>query len=224
MVGAASCGSDRSGGPKGAPTDVVRRATDATIRAGSAQFIAQSQNTVLDGVLDLATGAGRGRLHTPGESPANPVSVPLAYDHAYDGTGVTAASGALLTGPRQLIGLGVVPGNPLVALDLLRGATSVDSIGGAAMRGVSTIHYELVVNPERAVAAAPADRRAALSEGLTRIAAVAIPAEVWIDSANRVRRIQLGDDLARRTFKFDSRGIPFVTTIDFFDFSPRGTT
>jgi len=58
-----------------------------------------------------------------------------------------------------------------------------------------------------------------LQEGLARIGAVAIPGDVWIDSTYRVRRVQFGNDLGARTTTTDVRGIPFVTTIDFFDYS-----
>jgi hypothetical protein len=210
-----SCGRDRTGGPAGDPATIVARAPAASLAADEVRLVAQARDAVLDATVRLRLGTGVGTLQVP--TSAGREELRLDYSFGYSDAGPVASSKR--DAPPELVGPGAQPGNPLVALDLLRGATQIRTIGGEGIRGASTLHYSLVVSPERAVLATPSEHQAFLRSGLERSHAVAIPADVWIDSQFRVRRLQLGNDLGARTTTTDARGIPFVTTLDLFDYS-----
>lgn len=199
----------------GDPATVVGRAPAASLAATEVHLVAQARDAVLDAVVDLQRGTAKGTLQVP--TSAGREDLRLDYTSAYAGKApaATPARG----GPTELIGAAAQPGNPIVALDLLRGASHVITVGGEGIRGASTLHYSFVVNPERAIQAAPPERRSFLRAGLALSGAIAIPADVWIDSQFRVRRLQFGNDLGARTTTTDVRGIPFVTTLDLFDYT-----
>ncbi|MGH9149799.1 MAG: hypothetical protein ACRD0F_05605 [Acidimicrobiales bacterium] len=196
---------------------MVRSAGRTTLGAASVGIEIASGDAVVAGRLDLARGVAAVTVRSR-STDGREVPLTIDYRRAY-------LEGAVLGGvpagvPAQLVGAGVQPGNPLVVLDLLAGAVGVEAYGGAAVRGASTLRYEGVVNPEAAIAAAPAERRDILAAALRALGATAIPLDVWVDQAGRVRRTQLGDDLRALTTTTDRRGIPVVTTLDLFDFSP----
>ena len=224
LVLAAGCGSERTGRPAGEPEAVVREAPARTLAAGRAQLSVVSQDTFLDGTLDLATGRAEARLRSKAVPDLAGMPVRLDYLAAYlEGTPVSADPTAVAAAPAQVLGGGVQPGNPIAALDLLHGAIEVRPFGGAALRGTSTFRYELLVNADRVLAEAPAERRAVLARMLEGMRGAAIEADVWVDVEGRVRRVQLGNDLTRGTTTTDRRGFAFATTIDLFDFGAAGT-
>ena len=208
-VGIVACGNDESDVPEGEPLDVVAAAADKTTAAGSVGFSASTEDAVLDGTVDLDTGVGTLSAAGPdlGERKDR-----LAVDYlaGYVGRSQAAAVDGL---PPQLVGSGAQPGNPLVALDLLRGVTEAIPYGGSLVRGNPAFRYEVILDPAVAASRAPADRRAVLEQLRTPL-----EGDVWIDRDGRARRLQVGNDLTVRTTTTDRRGAPVATTIDLYDF------
>ncbi|MBW3555876.1 MAG: hypothetical protein KY454_02950 [Actinobacteria bacterium] len=202
----AACGSDRTGGLRGAPAAVVGAAPDRTVAAGTARIVATSRTATVEASVDLRTGRGKGQLLARG-LPRQGALVRLDYRGAYEGSAAAATPDAELARavPEELLGTGLQPGNPVAVLDLLRGASKVEPYGGTAVRGVATQRYSIQIDASRVPAAA------ALGVELVR-------AEVWIDDAGRVRRVQLGNDLRDQTTTTDREGLLPVTVVDLVGF------
>lgn len=82
----------------------------------------------------------------------------------------------------------------------------VTRLGVKDVRGVPTDGYRLTLDLSRLVEQAPQKHRKALRSELARRAEKTLPVEVWIDSADRARRVVLAPE----------EGVD--ATIDFFDF------
>ena len=105
---------------------------------------------------------------------------------------------------------------PLALVDLVRGAVSVVSYGGTAVRGTSTFRYQLVIDTEKAIAASPPHRQAALRAFAGRLGPALFYADVWIDGQGRLRRVQL--PIEKTTRRPVRREAPRLVTVDLFDF------
>jgi hypothetical protein len=108
--------------------------------------------------------------------------------------------------------------DPFVAIDLVRGTVKVVAWGGAEVRGASAFRYQVQIDPQAAAAAAPPER----ADILRRIAADAngglIHADLFVDSAGRIRRVQLPAELRSGPPPTRDDGEVIAVTIDFADF------
>lgn len=181
-----ACGSERTGGPRGAPEAVVRGAPDRTFAQRRARVEAAAPDA-----------GSRGAVRFDRPQPLLPVTPPGAPAYPE------------LTRPLGLV-------------DLVRGAFRVVSYGGVEVRGVSTFRYEVLVNVERAVEAAPGDRRGDVEGFLRALGRAPFYADVWIDAQGRVRRIQVPVDKTTRRPATRDRRPPRLITVDLFDFGPAG--
>lgn len=183
LLAGAGCGSDRTGGPRGAPQAVVDAAADRTLAAGAASYEASAPDAGRTGRVDFAAGAV-----TVTETDRNAGAHPELID------------------PRSVV-------------DLVRGGISSVSYGGAAVRGASTFRYETVINVERAVAETPAAGRARMQAFAAALGAPAFYADVWIDGAGRLRRVQLPVEKTTERPPDRPKKLPRLVTVDFFDFA-----
>jgi hypothetical protein len=91
--------------------------------------------------------------------------------------------------------------DPNGSIDALRGATGkVEDLGTETIRGERTTHYRVRINPALAVKKAPEDVRELARAAVRPFGSKVIPADVWIDDADRLRklRFRVGDgSLAR---------------------------
>ncbi|MGH9157166.1 MAG: hypothetical protein ACRD1K_15305 [Acidimicrobiales bacterium] len=110
--------------------------------------------------------------------------------------------------------------DPLALVDMVRGAVEVVSYGGVSVRGVSTFRYELLVNVERALVATPDQRRDRVTALAGRFASPTFYADVWVDGAGRVSRVQVPVDKSIGRPGNRDRTTPAVVTVDLFDYSP----
>jgi len=106
--------------------------------------------------------------------------------------------------------------DPALAIDLVRGAVRIFTYGGVEVQGVGTIRYELDVDPAKAVAAAPPDRRERLARVLP--AKKQFYADVYIDTQGRIRRGLLPSNLSVPRQYGDSKLTNEEMTVDFFAF------
>ncbi|MDP9387886.1 MAG: hypothetical protein M3Q48_08135, partial [Actinomycetota bacterium] len=88
--------------------------------------------------------------------------------------------------------------DPTQAMALLRGASSdVTVVGTENLRGEDTTHYKATLDPRKAAAAAPEQQRKALEQVAEMYQGITIPADVWIDGANRLRKMNYVVDLSK---------------------------
>jgi hypothetical protein len=97
--------------------------------------------------------------------------------------------------------------DPLVALDVVRHVAKIVPFGGAEVRGASTIKYELDIAP-------PADLAARLG-GLHRRT---FYADVFVDSAGRIRRVTVPLHLDERRPSDTNEILAKLVTVDFYGF------
>ncbi len=218
VLGLASCTGDAGDTNRPPPVAIVQAAPDATFAASRMGVSAGARDSIVEATIELPSGRGSGFARSAVLG-IDDVAVEVDY-----GTAALASAPVVVDNPRvaaavpsQLVGAGFQPGNPLVILDTLRGVTSVESYGGNLVRGSAAFRYTTKVDLARALAATPAERRPPLQAALDSGATV-LEVDVWIDPEGRVRRIQAGNDPRARTTTTDRRGLPFVTTIDLFDF------
>ena len=157
----AACGGDRSGGPKGAPSAVVRDAPDKTVATRRARVHAAGPGVTSDGTVDFANRRSDVRVQGPQAATAGP----------------------------ELR-------DPVVVVDLVRSVAEIEPYGGAEVRGVSTIKYELEVDYQ-------GER---------------FFADVWIDGDGRIRRVLVPTDKAKDRPKRDDPDRLDLITVDFFGF------
>ena len=81
LLGLSSCGGDKSGGPVGAPEDIVGRAPDTSLAAGTAQIYITSPTAEAKGVIDLRSRDGHLALSARGHPV--PADVLIAGGHGY---------------------------------------------------------------------------------------------------------------------------------------------
>lgn len=155
----------------------------------------------------LAAGSARFEAAAPGAQAAGAVRFAGA-----GGLGGVRRSGAWSRHPELA--------HPAAVVDLVRGAVAVVAYGGAALRGESTFRYEAVINVERAVRTTPTARRAGMEALAGALGVPAFYADVWVDGAGRIRRVQLPlAKTTRRPHNRDRRQ-PELVTVDYFGFPP----
>jgi hypothetical protein len=82
--------------------------------------------------------------------------------------------------------------DPNGGLDALRGVTgTVENRGTEDVRGVPTTHYRVKIDPARAVTNAPEDLREVVRRTVRPFGSDGVPADVWLDRRDRLRKIRL---------------------------------
>ncbi len=206
-----NCGGDKSGGPRGTPTDVVNQAPAATRAAGTARITINAPTAAANGVVDLK--ARSGRLTVTAARVAAPADLVVVAGTGYlvtqaPGT-VTRLDAAL---PEVLRG-----GDPWAGLDLINGAVHIRSDGGNEVEGASTIGYTLNIDPQQAIDTTPPDRQPqvrAVLQGRTAMFQI----RVWIDGQLRFRRIEVPTDLRLTTPATRVDRLPIAADVDFVAF------
>ena len=102
--------------------------------------------------------------------------------------------------------------DPLLAVEVVRGATQIVEYGGVEVRGASTIRYQFEVDP----------RRATLGPLVTGLRRSTFYADVWIDGQGRVREVLVPADINETRPVRRSPRVPQVITVQFFDFAQEG--
>jgi hypothetical protein len=117
-------------------------------------------------------------------------------------------------------------------VSFLRGAIKVTSYGGEEVRGTSTYRYTFLVDLPTAIALSPVVSRPALEAASLAIGPVQWPADVWLDSSGRVRRLQMAEDPFAHTTTTKANllitqdgNYLALTNIEFYDFgTPAAVT
>jgi hypothetical protein len=236
---------------KGDPTTLVRAAADRTIAAHTAQVsvslgVATGPGLAGTGVVDFPLTQAQLSFQRTGSQAKSRDHFELIVDgpDAYLGGVLPAASGSAGFMSGALADVAKVAKDRIAPLDgllyrpaagmdlaMLRGATKVLPYGGEEVQGTSTLRFSFVIDLAAASAASPADERPALDAAAQALGGVQEPADVWLDSQGRVRRLQFASDPTLRTtttkgsfFLEDGEYLSFID-IDFFNFgSPAPVT
>jgi hypothetical protein len=103
--------------------------------------------------------------------------------------------------------------DPLLAVEVLRGATNVVEYGGVEVRGASTIRYQFDVDPTRAT----------LGGLVTELRSPRFYADAWIDGQGRVRQVLVPANINETRPRRRSTRVPQVITVQFFDYAQEGS-
>jgi hypothetical protein len=109
--------------------------------------------------------------------------------------------------------------DPTQALEYLKGTSGdLRELGRQRLRGESTTRYALTIDLEKALANTP-EAKETLQSFRKLLGTTTIPAEVWVDDAGRMRKLQLRLDLSKSSDPAASRyGGPLTMTVELFDF------
>lgn len=232
------------GGPAlhGAPIDLIHAAPDRMSAVGTAKVtvslgVATGPGLVGAGVVDFGHSTADVTFRRTGAAARTQdvfrvvVSGADAYlsgaggpPGSWSGGPLPAVAAATKTRITPLDDLLVRPGAGL-ALAFLRGARNVLPYGGEEVEGASTLRYSFVVDLDQAVAASPPADQPALRAAARAIGGIQEPADVWLDGAGRVRRVQFATNPMLHTtttrgsfFAEDGEFISFIV----IDFGPFG--
>ncbi len=98
-------------------------------------------------------------------------------------------------------------------------ATDVTKVGSATIQGVATTEYRANLDLSKPAGHASPEAQSALSKAAATLHATTLPVRVWLDSANRVRRIRLTFTLPAGTSAGRTTGPTTVrTSMNFFDY------
>lgn len=78
---------------------------------------------------------------------------------------------------------------PASALEYLRGASRVRTVGTDSIQGVDTTHYKVTVDLERAAARSTGSTRRSLRRVIQTTGVKKLPVDVWIDGKNYLRKL-----------------------------------
>ncbi|HEY4396648.1 MAG TPA: LppX_LprAFG lipoprotein, partial [Acidimicrobiia bacterium] len=67
----------------------------------------------------------------------------------------------------------------------------VKRIGSEKVRGTRTTHYRVTIDADQAVNSAPEARRDEVRNSIGALGSKKVPADVWIDSKGRLRKVRL---------------------------------
>ncbi len=232
MVALAGCGNASTAGPLGTPQAIISSAPDITLGAGTAKVLITSPSAQATGVIDLA--AHNGQLTVATYTDRTPATVVIVggtgYVQATPGTAYVKLPGPLplsmIVNPQVLADGSdqVLPNaDPWADIDLLRGTVHILSDGGSEVEGASTIGYTLTIDPQQAIAMTPVARQAAM-RALLAGRTTPFMITVWIDSAFRIRRIEVAANFAAPDFKGESPptrddGETIGSDVDFVSFA-----
>jgi hypothetical protein len=106
--------------------------------------------------------------------------------------------------------------DPTSSLFALRGVTQgIQNLGTDQVGGVTTTHYRVQLDLAKALQQVPAGQRAAAQQALQALGTGIVPADVWLDRQNRLRRFSL-------TLHTTTAGAT-ATIVETFEFSAFGT-
>jgi hypothetical protein len=110
--------------------------------------------------------------------------------------------------------------DPSQTLAYLRGASDdVTRIGTEDVRGTPTTHYRAVLDLKKAADQSPGAREA-IKSAINVLGSSTQPADVWVDSDGRLRRMRYTVDLSKSKVAASTPGVPtsLTFTLELFDF------
>lgn len=113
--------------------------------------------------------------------------------------------------------------DPTSGMRLLAGAAQVTRVGTETVRGTPTTHFHVIVDVDKAAAAAPPQAREAMQKLAALYIVKSLPLDVWLDGQGRMRRYQQVMKPADLKFPAQSQAavnaaVPISINIELFDF------
>jgi hypothetical protein len=122
-----------------------------------------------------------------------------------------------MTGGRSDGSMGMQSPDPSQLLETLRGVSdSVEKLGRTSVRGVKTTHYRALLDMQKAMAQAPARERKQAKSMLQLFGLAKVPADLYLDNAGRVRRMEL-----KYEYELFEQKLAAEVEVDLFDFGVR---
>ena len=223
--------------------EALSASSDATTEAGSVRFAIEMEITggpeamavAVDGAFDLESGAGSfemdlGALGVPG---GGSVEARLVDGSLYMDFSSIAGADGLGAGVRWVemdldalagdLGLDLGdfgasdPSQLLDTLESLRGVSrDIELIGPDVVRGVPTERYRVEVDLEKALGDVPESLRDDLERSFAILDLETLPMEVWIDSEDRVRRLEF--EMSSTELADVGAEVSVHMSMDLFDF------
>jgi hypothetical protein len=223
---------------KAAELETARMGGEVAIETGG-----RTMRLPLDGAIDFGSGAfeftyDMSQMGIPGADDAK-IEARLVDGVMYmnfgdlgSADGLSAVTGGKHWAKIDLAAFGPGAGgalgeaNPGGALEALRGAETVETIGTDTLRGTETTHYRATVDPAKALDQAPPALRERVQAGLELFDGP-LPVDVWIDGDGRARQITIDVDLPvgslSMTMEYYDYGVDVDVSAppadDVFDFS-----
>jgi len=150
------------------------------------------------------------------------LQIPLTEDKPWIAVDVPSGSNSV-SSPFAL-GSQTDPTKALAYLEKV--SDDVREVGSDQIRGVDTTHYAATIDLGRAIDATNKELPAGLDDNMDELAGLFgnIPADVWIDTAGRLRRVNLRLDLSDMFRGLDPNGstgadhVVITETLDLYDF------
>lgn len=223
------------------PAERVVSALEATLEAGSANFVLDQHITVDDetdeqrvlseGSADLAGGRSRQTTEAQALGVAD-VAVETVEEGSVvflrlpEGEGPTPwvrlTVGENLVTPQLEQLFTLAPGDPRKHLSYLLGVIEAEQVGQEEIRGATTTHYRATADLPRAAEQADETVRAFVQQQVERLGLTELPVEFWLDDQGRVVRQSFSYDLAGVTLPGEELVGELegeaATTIEYFDF------
>lgn len=208
------------GGGDRSPFEVVSAASATTAEAKTSKLAMtmtlKGQDVTVDGAFDYTNQRGRleldaGSMGIPGVSGTiDAISDGLVVYMRFPKQLADQLPGAKPWLKLDVAKLGEVSGvdfsaltqqqsqDPTATLDFLRGASKdgVTKVGEEDVRGTNTTHYRGTADLSLAASKAPAAKRKAIEQVADLTGIDEIPFDVWVDGDDRVRKMELTEDLS----------------------------
>lgn len=215
VVGLVGCNQP---GPSGSAEDVIGRAPDLTVSAGTARISIDQGGTHAEGVVDLGADRLRVTVTTTAAGGSGPTTEVIAVgSDVWSRVGGAAVWSRTSLPDLGLLSLpGVASGDPRSLVALVRGTSDIEPYGGVQVRRVSAIRYDLKADPQQAARAA--NGVAPALDALAGAIDHTVSLSCYVDGDGRIRRIDAPENLRRTTLATRPDGAPVVTTVDFLSF------
>jgi hypothetical protein len=173
------------------PLAVARKATDVTLQAGSAKFVADARlstttlgamNAHMTGSYDFGRQVGEAELSGEGMTSRSILARNVIYEQGLGGRWRKTDYSSQVNTP-------VGQQDPGQQLELLRGVSDdVRVVGREQLRGDSVQHFAITIDPKRLAANVNVVVPGSLTEKAIK-ASEPMPADVYVDEQGRVRKL-----------------------------------
>jgi hypothetical protein len=200
--------SSSGGGPTLSPSNAIARAAYVTSTQQGFKF---TMNIDVNAAGHNVTMTGNGAIAPPGRGTLQMNVGPMSIQEIIDAPSVymkmPLVTGALASTPWVKVNAGAMmksmgfgsplggSGDPTMMLGYLKAAGGVTKVGSESVDGVSTTHYHVSIDLNRYASVLPQSQRAGASTAAKMFQKLTgqstLPMEVWVDSASRLRRMQM---------------------------------
>lgn len=194
------------------------RQQDVTVTAEGAVDFAGQRMTMTMSMGEELAGAGFGELRMIAEGTTVYMEMPNAQELGLP-TAWVKMDAEDMAGMQDMGELQQMSNDPTKSMQMLRGVSEdVTEVGSEEVRGEPTTHYRATIDLEKARDQAPEEARPFLQQQIDVLGASAMPTDVWIDEAGRLRRQRVDVDMSKAAEAMPGAPTNMSVTIEIFDF------